>query len=52
MDTKYVAPTLEVIGSVHELTLMPAPGQAKIIGGALDGQRLRLGGHVFPLGYS
>lgn len=46
-NTTYEAPTFEVLGSVHELTLV-----VKIIGGDLDGTFLKVGRKLFPLGLS
>lgn len=50
----YVKPTLEVVGSLHALTLdITIPYPDKIVGGNLDGVKLNLGhGVKVPLGYS
>lgn len=49
----YVKPAVEVIGSLHELTLAPGlPAQPKIVGNDLDGLRLKPGSKSFPLSVS
>ena len=49
----YVKPVVEVVGTLHELTLSPIiPGKVKIIGGDLDGVKVKIGNQVFPVGYS